>query len=55
MIAWEDMYNIAFITNWGAFVWIVMMLGLKKCSINIPMSSENGFSRLSWDLYEVVP
>jgi hypothetical protein len=48
MIAWEDMYNIAFITNWGAFVRIVVLLGLKKCSIDIPMSSEYGFQDYPW-------
>jgi hypothetical protein len=26
----------------------------QQCSTHIPMSSEYGFSRLSWDLYEVV-
>jgi hypothetical protein len=30
MIASEDRYNIAFITNWGVFVWVVMPFGLKN-------------------------
>jgi hypothetical protein len=29
-IALKDQYNIAFATNWGAFVWVVMPFGVKN-------------------------
>ncbi len=31
-IAPEDKYNIIFITDWGAFVWLVMAFGVKNQS-----------------------
>ncbi len=29
-IALEDQYKIAFVTDWGAFVWVVMPFGIKN-------------------------
>ncbi len=29
-IALEDIYKMAFVTNWGAFVWMVMPFGVKN-------------------------
>ncbi len=31
-IALEDKYKIAFVTNWGAFIWKVMLFGIKNGS-----------------------
>ncbi len=30
LIALEDQHKIAFVTNWGAFVWLVMPFGIKN-------------------------
>jgi hypothetical protein len=30
MIAPKDKYKITFITNWGAFIWVVMLFGFKN-------------------------
>jgi hypothetical protein len=32
-IASKNLYKIAFIANWGAFVWIVMLFGLKNVAL----------------------
>ncbi len=35
-MAFEDRCKIAFVTNWGAFVWMVMPFGAKKGATNFP-------------------
>ncbi len=56
-IASKNLYKIAFIANWGAFVWIVMLFGLK----NVAMTYQHAMYMAFWSylgvqcVQEVVP
>jgi hypothetical protein len=51
MITPKDKYMTSFITNWGAFVWLVMAFGLKNNSINIPKVGKFGFFIINFGMF----
>ncbi len=53
MIAPKDRYKIAFIINWGAFVWVVMPFRFKNVT-NLSTSGEYSFQRISWGVHETI-
>jgi hypothetical protein len=48
MVTFENRYKITFITDWGAFVWVVMPFGFK----NAPPTEQLVVIGISWNVHE---